>query len=153
MLRTSVLRTSVSGEMMKEINLDTMRCISLFESITDAYVDDCVRLQDKIIFIVKKGQISKAIGKGGSNINRVRSAFKNKKIYVIESDDTIEGFIKNMYPKIDVKVEIKDTSRGKLALIKVDRLKRGAVIGKNGEKIKTNRLLLRRRFDCDLKVV
>jgi len=139
--------------MAKEIDLETMRCTSLFESITDAYVDDCLLLPDKVVFIVKKGQMSKAIGKGGSKINGVRNVFKNKKVYVIESDDTIEGFIKNMYPKIDIEVEVKETGKGKIAFIKVDKFKRGAVIGKAGEKIKTNKMLLKRKFNCDLRVI
>ena len=140
-------------EGVREIDLNTLRCTTLFESLTHAYVNDCVILPDKILFVVKKGDMSKAIGKGGSNINRVRSVFKNKKVYVVEDDDTIEGFIKNMYPKIDIQVTVKETNKGKIALIKVDRFKRGAVIGKDGEKIKAKKILLKRKFNCDMKVL
>jgi len=139
--------------MSKEIDLDAMRCTSLFESITTAYVEDCVLMIDRVVFIVKKGEMSKAIGKKGASINRVRSAFRNKQVFIIEDDDSIEGFIKNMYPKIDLEVTIKENPKGKIALIKVDRMKRGAVIGKSGEKIKTNRDILKRKFDCELKVL
>ena len=47
-----------------------MRYIALFESITGANVKDCIIDDElnRIIFVVKQGDIGAAIGKGGKNI-------------------------------------------------------------------------------------
>ena len=48
-----------------------MRYIALFESITGATAKDCIVDDElnRIIFIVKEGDIGAAIGKGGKNIH------------------------------------------------------------------------------------
>jgi len=48
-----------------------MRFIALFQSITGATVKDCIVDSDlnRIIFVVKEGNIGMAIGKRGKNIH------------------------------------------------------------------------------------
>ena len=48
-----------------------MRYIALFQSITGATVKDCIVDNDlnRIIFVVKEGNIGMAIGKKGKNIH------------------------------------------------------------------------------------
>ena len=45
-----------------DINL--MKFISLFESITKTDVKDCFEIGGKLVFIVKEGNIGRALGKG-----------------------------------------------------------------------------------------
>jgi N utilization substance protein A len=61
---------------MTEVKLTTegIRYIALFESLTravarDCYIDD---ENDRVIFVVKEGDMGLAIGKNGNNINRVK---------------------------------------------------------------------------------
>ena len=42
---------------------DTLRYISLFEAITKANVKDCMDTDDKLVFVVDKGQGNIAVGK------------------------------------------------------------------------------------------
>jgi len=136
-----------------ELDANSMRCISLFESLTNTIVKDCVLLEGKVVFIVKKGELGKAIGRKGANINRVRTAFKNKRVLVFEDADSIEGFIKNLFPNIELlNIEIKEKNGKKTAFVFVDSKDRGNAIGRDGEKIKTNREILQRKFSCDLRL-
>ena len=58
-------------------NIDVMKYMSLFESLTGAKIKDCI-VNDTIIFIVHENEMGKAIGKHGSNIKRVENALKKK---------------------------------------------------------------------------
>ena len=137
-----------------ELDTNTMRCISLFESLTNAATRDCIILENKIVvFIVRKGELGKAIGRKGSNINRVRTAFKNKRVVVFEDSDSIEGFIKNLFPNINLlNIDVQERDNNKFAVVTVESKDRGPAIGRDGEKIKTNRAILKRKFNCDLKL-
>lgn len=137
-----------------ELDTNTMRCISLFESLTNAATKDCLILEDKIVvFIVRKGELGKAIGRKGSNINRVRTAFKNKRVLVFEDSTTIEGFIKNLFPNINLlNIDVQEKNNGKIVVVTVESKDRGTAIGREGEKIKTNKAILKRKFNCDLKL-
>jgi N utilization substance protein A len=131
-----------------------MRCISLFESLTDAVTNDCLIIDNKtVVFIVRKGELGKAIGKKGCNINRVRTAFKNKRVLVFEDSNSIEGFIKNLFPNINLlNIEIQEKNNEKLSVVTIESKNRGPAIGRDGEKIKTNKEILRRKFNSDLKL-
>ena len=137
-----------------QLTADELRSMSLFESLTSALAKDCLLLEDKVVFIVKKGDLGKAIGKKGANINRVRTAFKNKRVIVVEDADTIEEFIKNLLPNIEIlDIKIQEHADRKVAYVTVHNSDRGAVLGREGEKIKTNRKVLIRRFGCDMKIL
>jgi len=85
---------------MGEVKLTTegIKYIALFESLTGAVTKDCVidEDNDRVIFVVKKGDVGLAIGKRGVNIARVKKTI-GKNVEVIEhSDDPVE-FIKNLF--------------------------------------------------------
>jgi N utilization substance protein A len=137
---------------MVQLSNEDIKCISQFEKITGAIVKDCVITKDAIVFIVKKGEIGKAIGKKGANINKVRSVFA-RQILIFEDADTIEEFIQNLFGKIAVKnINIHEKMDSKIAYVKVDEKDRGAAIGRDGNRIKICRQVLLRRFNCDLRL-
>jgi N utilization substance protein A len=51
---------------------EEMRYMSLFERMTEAVLRDCVERDETVVFVVESGEMGKAIGKGGANIDRVR---------------------------------------------------------------------------------
>ncbi|TRO50437.1 NusA-like transcription termination signal-binding factor, partial [Candidatus Bathyarchaeota archaeon] len=73
-----------------------MRYIALFQSITGATVKDCIVDNDlnRIIFVVKEGNIGMAIGKKGKNIHTLEK-MTGKKHEVIEHSENPAQFIKN----------------------------------------------------------
>ena len=84
---------------MTEIKLtsDELRLMSLFQSITSATTRDCIvdDKMDRVIFVVNKGQMGLAIGKGGSTIKQLQNMVARKIELVEFSDDAVE-FIRNM---------------------------------------------------------
>jgi N utilization substance protein A len=126
-----------------------MRYIALFESITGASVRDCIIDEEKgrIIFIVNKGQIGMAIGKGGKNI-RILERMTGKRHEIIEySDDPVE-FIKNaLKPAMVKEVRITERPDGRLmAVVTVHPRDKGVAIGKNGRNAERLRFLAKRYF-------
>ena len=67
---------------MTEIKLtsDELRLMSLFQSITSATARDCIvdEKMDRVIFVVNKGQMGLAIGKGGSTIKQLQNVVARK---------------------------------------------------------------------------
>jgi len=126
-----------------------MRYIALFESITGAMVKDCIIDEElnRIIFIVKKGEVGMAIGRRGKNI-RLLEKMTGKKHEIIEHSDNPAQFIKNALRPARVK-EIRITERpdGKtIAVVSVNPRDKGVAIGKNGRNAERIRFLAKRYF-------
>ncbi|MFX0098059.1 MAG: NusA-like transcription termination signal-binding factor [Candidatus Hodarchaeota archaeon] len=122
--------------------------ISYFENISGATVDDCISLEDRIIYIVKKGQVGLAIGKRGINIKRAIKDLK-KEIEIIENGDNAEELIRNaLHPAEINEITITTSNEGgdNVAYVKIDPKFRGMAIGKGGSKIDRCRILLERHF-------
>jgi len=126
-----------------------MRYIALFESITGATVKDCIVDNDlnRIIFIVKEGNVGMAIGRRGKNI-RLLERMTGKKHEVIEHSENPAQFIKNALKPARVN-EIRITERpdGKtIVVVSVNPRDKGVAIGKNGRNAERIRFLAKRYF-------
>ena len=126
-----------------------MRYIALFESITGATAKDCVVDEDlnRIIFVVKEGDVGTAIGRQGKNIHLLER-MTGKKHEIIEHSESPAQFIKNALRPAEVK-EIRITERpdGKtIAVVSVNPKDKGVAIGKNGRNAERIRFLAKRYF-------
>ena len=136
---------------MTEIKLtsDELRLMSLFQSITSATARDCIvdDKMDRVIFVVNKGQMGLAIGKGGSTIKQLQNMVA-KKIELVEFSDDPSEFIRNMLNADMINdVRISERSDGtKQAVVTVDPRKKGAVVGREGRNAEKARLLAKRYF-------
>jgi transcription termination/antitermination protein NusA len=136
---------------MTEIKLtsDELRLMSLFQSITSATARDCIvdDKMDRVIFVVNKGQMGLAIGKGGSTIKQLQNMVA-KKIELVEFSDDPAEFIRNMLNADMINdVRISERSDGtKQAVGTVDPRKKGALVGREGRNAEKARLLARRYF-------
>lgn len=123
--------------------------MSLFQSVTSATARDCIldEKMDRVIFVVNKGQMGLAIGKGGSTIKQLQNVVA-KKIELVEFSDDAAEFIRNMLNAEMVNdVRISDRSDGsKQAVVTVDPRKKGAVVGREGRNAEKARLLAKRYF-------
>ena len=79
---------------------DSMKLITLFESITGAEVKDCIS-NDKLIFIIRENEMGKAIGKKGANVKKIEDKLR-KKIKLVEFTNDVAGFVKNLIYPIEV---------------------------------------------------
>jgi len=126
-----------------------MRYIALFESVTGATVKDCVVDEDlqRVIFVVKEGDVGVAIGRKGKNIHLLER-MTGKKHEIIEHSENPAQFIKNALRPAQVK-EIRITERpdGRIiAVVAVNPRDKGVAIGKNGRNAERIRFLAKRYF-------
>jgi N utilization substance protein A len=136
---------------LTEIKLtsDELRLMSLFQSITSATARDCIvdDKMDRVIFVVNKGQMGLAIGKGGATIKQLQNVVA-KKVELVEFSDDAAEFIRNML-NADMVSDVRISERGdgsKQAVVTVDQRKKGAVVGREGRNAEKARLLAKRYF-------
>lgn len=128
---------------------DELRLISLFQSITSASARDCIvdDKMDRVIFVVNKGHMGLAIGKGGATIKQLQNVVA-KKVELVEYSDDASDFIRNILNSEMVnEVKINERSDGsKQAVVFVDPKRKGVVVGREGRNAEKARLLAKRYF-------
>ena len=133
-----------------KLTSDEFSYLSLFQTITTAVSRDCIidEKMDRVIFVVNKGQMGMAIGKGGSNIKQLQTAI-SKKIELVEYSENPINFIKNVFNS-DMIQDIKINERmdgTKNVIVVVDMKKKGIIVGKDGRNIDKARILAKRYFN------
>jgi transcription termination/antitermination protein NusA len=132
-----------------KLTSDELGLISLFQSITSAVARDCVvdEKMDRVIFIVNKGQMGLAIGKGGATIRQLQNVV-GKKVELVEFSDDPSEFIRNILnTEMINEIKINDKIDGtKQAIVIVDAKKKGVVVGREGRNAEKARLLAKRYF-------
>jgi len=132
-----------------KLTSDELRLISLFQSVTSATARDCIvdEKMERVIFIVNKGQMGLAIGKGGTTIRQLQNVV-SKKVELVEYSDDPSEFIRNILNS-DMINEVKMNERvdgTKQAIVIVDAKKKGVVVGREGRNAEKARLLAKRYF-------
>ncbi|MEO9321026.1 MAG: NusA-like transcription termination signal-binding factor [Nitrososphaera sp.] len=136
---------------MTEIKLtsDELRLMSLFQSVTTATARDCIvdERMDRVIFVVNKGQMGLAIGKGGATIKQLQNVV-GRKVELVEFSEDAAEFIRNMLnAELINEIRLSDRIDGtKQAVVVVDAKKKGAVVGREGRNAEKARLLAKRYF-------
>ena len=131
---------------MAEITFDeqTIKYVALFQDLTCTTVVDCVEAEDRLIFVVKEGDIGKAIGKKGENVAKLKRLL-NKDIHVVEFSNEPEKFVANVFRNYDVKgVQLEQRGDITHATVTVDASKKGRAIGKEGRNLRVSRDLIAR---------
>jgi len=126
---------------------DTLQAIALFERITKISVIDCLDTPEKILFLVKEGNATRAVGKDGEHVIRLHERFQ-KNIQIVEFSQDPIVFVKNVfhgYKVLGVDVE----TRGKVihATVKVDPQEKAKAIGKAGRNLRLMRDLINRHHN------
>lgn len=131
---------------MAEVTFDeqTIKYVALFQDLTRTTVVDCVDAGDRLIFVVKEGEIGKAIGKKGEHVAKLKRLM-GKDIHVIEYSEEPERFVANVFRNYDVKgVLIEQRGEVTHATVTVDTSKKGRAIGKEGRNLRVSRDLIAR---------
>lgn len=136
---------------MGEIKLtaNTIQYIALFENMTRAKILDCIIEDERLVCVVKQGDMGLAIGKSGENINRVKKAL-DKPIELVEYSEDQVTFIKNAFGPVSVSsVNIVNKNGKRLAYVEVPNKEKGLAIGRSGRNIEKVKMLARRHHDID----
>jgi N utilization substance protein A len=141
-----------------------MELISLFNNLSGAIIKDCLTFNSPennseiIIFLVKKEDVGKAIGKSGEHVKDLMNKLQ-KKIDVIPYSEKLEQFIQFILNtsknSITVQeIEIKENKNDKkTVIISVKPQDRGKAIGKEGSMIRKVKLLVTRHFEVDNVII
>jgi transcription termination/antitermination protein NusA len=147
-----------------KIDRNSMELISLFNNISGAIIKDCIIYESPenhseiIIFLVKKEDVGKAIGRAGEHVKDLMSKLQ-KKIDVIPYSEKIDQFIQYILntSKNSIKVqniEIKENkNEKKTVIISVRPQDRGKAIGKEGSMIRKIKMLVIRHFEVDNVII
>ncbi|MBU4266107.1 MAG: NusA-like transcription termination signal-binding factor [Candidatus Altiarchaeales archaeon] len=132
---------------------EEIRYMTIFENLTGAGIKDCVHSENIMGFLVNQGDMGLAIGKSGSNIEKVRKA-TGREILVMEFSDDATEFVRNLFQPIKVRrIKIHSADNEKVAIVEVNRNDRKKVIGHGGHKIKIAKSLASRHHNInDIKI-
>ena len=134
-----------------KFDIQSMKLMTLFESITRSHVKDMIIKEESLIFIVMPGEIGKAIGKKAVNIKKLERISK-KKIRIIEYSDDLEKFVRNVI--MPLKVHQIDIEGAVVTIKSPDSQTRGLLIGRAAANLRNFESLVKRYFPIDeIKVV
>lgn len=125
----------------------TIRYTTLFEDITGAQVKDCIDIPEKVIFLVKEGDIEKAIGKAGKNVSLMSDKI-DRNIHVIEYAKDPEKLLSNIFYSYGVKnIDILEKAGVKHGTVEVEPDNKARAIGKKGRNLSIARMIMMRHSD------
>jgi N utilization substance protein A len=141
---------------MTEIVLsnETVQFINLASKYSGANILDCVVEDDRVIFIVEKGQLGIAIGSKAKNLERLRMLFK-KIVKFVEFDDDKTRFVENLCKPYNVtKVSFEENDGTSVARIEVNPRDKSKLIGKGGRNINMIRKMAKRHHQIrDVQII
>ncbi len=138
---------------MTRIKYDTnlMNYISLFETLTNTHLKDCINNNDEIVFIVKEGEIGRAIGRNGFNAKKIKNLLK-KKIKIVEFSSDAAQFIRNFVYPISPR-EVRNEGNI-ITIVGADKSAKGLLIGRESKNLQNLKQIVKRYFPIeDIKVV
>jgi transcription termination/antitermination protein NusA len=123
---------------------ETVQYISMATKYTKAAILDCIVEDDRIIFVVEKGQIGLALGSKAKNLDKLRMLFK-KNVKFVEYDNDKERFIRNLCKPYQLnEVSFDGDNQDVLVKIIVNPQDKSKLIGKGGRNINMIRKIAQR---------
>ena len=74
---------------------ETVQYINMAGKYSKVHIMDCVIEEERVVFVVEKGQLGMAIGIKAKNLERLRTLFK-KNVKFVEFDEDKNRFIYNL---------------------------------------------------------
>jgi len=141
---------------MAEITLsnETVQYINLASMHSGANIRDCVVEEDRVVFVVEKGQLGIAIGSKAKNLEKLRSLFK-KSVKFVEFDEDKARFVRNLCKPYEVtKVSFEGNDDASVVRIEVNPGDKSKLIGKGGRNINMIRKIAQRHHPIkDVQIV
>ncbi len=134
-----------------KLTAEEMRYMALLQDLTGAIARDCIidDENNRVIFIVRPGDAGRAIGRRGSNINRLRRLL-GREIEVIEYADNLEDLVKNIFaPARVLSTRLVKRNGRNILYVVVDPADKGKAIGRGGKKVAIARIVLKRYHNID----
>ena len=133
------------------IGFKERRYIEELRILTKSIAIDCIVDDgfDRIIYVVKKGDMGLAIGKNGDNIRRMQRVL-GKRIEMVEEGISFDEFVRNIIRPIDVLKTEEDPDTGKKRIVIKKKSDLGIAIGRGGCNAEKVRLLCWRMYNTEV---
>ena len=140
--------------MERSIGFRERRYIEELRIFTRATAVDCIVDErfDRVIYVIKPGDMGLAIGRKGENINRL-SRQLGRRLEMVEYGETPAGFVANIIRPAELAALAPADEGPAVDLVLRHRADLGIVIGRGGSTIEKVRLLCRRFFDLEVNDV
>ncbi|HSQ94138.1 MAG TPA: NusA-like transcription termination signal-binding factor [Methanoregula sp.] len=131
--------------MERNIGFKERRYIEELRILTKATALDCVIDDrfDRVIYVIRQGDMGLAIGKKGDNIKRLQNVL-GKRIEMVEHAENPAEFITNIFKPAEVTGIDRGSEEGPVNVFVRQRSDLGIAIGKAGCNIEKARILCRR---------
>lgn len=128
-----------------------LQYMTLFENISGAPLMDCILpdKDDRVVFLVKKENMSMAIGKGGFNVKKARGMIGREVEIVEYCEDPAEFIRKIVAPARVQSIRMVEGKDKKTAYLKIHPEDKGLAIGRGGSNIEKVRTLASRHHSID----
>ncbi len=131
-----------------ELNEDDLKVFSSFEKITHVMPSDYIATPSSLVFLVSKESLGQAIGKKAANIEKLRKIFRKRVVVVADSEEA-EGFLRNFFGNVTISdIESRNVMGETAIIMTVADKDRGIAIGRDGERIKAAKSLLKKKFNA-----
>jgi N utilization substance protein A len=137
--------------MERIIGFKERRYIEELRILTRSTAVDCIIDEkfDRIIYLIRPGDMGLAIGKRGENIRTLHKVL-GKKIEMVEYSENLRIFLENIFRPIEMSdIRIHEDS-GKVDIFIRRKNDLGIAIGKGGANVEKARILLKRFFHRDI---
>ena len=137
--------------MDRSIGFKERRYIEELRILTKSTALDCIIDDrfDRVIYIVKQGDMGLAIGKKGENIKRLQNVL-GKRVEMVEYSEDRDEFVTNIFKPAEVDRVEQESTTGQLNIYVKRKSDLGIAIGKGGCNIEKARLLTRRFFNLEI---
>lgn len=135
---------------MRKVDVDSLKLMGLFSSISGVDVKDCLITDQMAVFVVPEGDVGRAVGKGGINVRKLERTL-NKKVKIVEYNPDPLRFVQ----KVVSPLQVEDISEedGVITLVAKDLKTRGLLIGRGASNLRFFELIVKRFFPIkELKV-
>lgn len=127
--------------------------MQMFSRLTNADLEGCFQdeLSKQMVFVVKEGDMSKAIGKGGANVHRLEAMMKCR-VKLVEYSTNRAVFVERMLAPLKVR-QVIEQEDNVLLIEPLDHKTRGYIIGRAASSLRNLEKNLRHFFEVkEIKV-
>ncbi|MBU4308771.1 MAG: hypothetical protein KJ566_03175 [Nanoarchaeota archaeon] len=138
--------------MVTTIDMQDMRYLNLFSSITRISTRFCFKYNETLMFCVPKSLVSKALGPNASNAKKLNQILR-KKIKIIPLPigiEDVQSFIQNIVnPQTFKELEIKEDE----IILTAGRESKAALIGRNKRRLLEMQKIIHDFFKKEFRIV
>lgn len=137
--------------MERTLGFKERRYMEELRILTRSTALDCVIDErfDRVIYVIRQGDMGLAIGKKGENIRRLQKVL-GRRLEMVEFDETPFAFLSNIVRPAEIARLDEDGEGGQVNLLVRRRSDLGIAIGKGGCNVEKARILCKRFFNMDI---